>query len=111
MPLRGGWGRQQASISSSLCSWQIFNFRSHLPGFFACFPSLTGTGQDEAYLHPSLDKLEEEIIVAYASKGSKLSYRFPMDHIVPDIERCLTDPQYAPIFKPVPAWHFPGWPR
>ncbi|EWM25225.1 hypothetical protein Naga_100089g2 [Nannochloropsis gaditana] len=69
-----------------------------------------GTGQDEAYLHPSLDKLEEEIIVAYASKGSKLSYRFPMDHIVPDIERCLTDPQYAPIFKPVPAWHFPGWP-
>ncbi|GAB5037440.1 Hypothetical protein NocV09_07900100 [Nannochloropsis oceanica] len=69
-----------------------------------------GTGQDEAYLHPSVQLLEEKIISTYASKGSKLSYRFPMDHIVPDVERCLNDPTYAPIFQPVPAWHFPGWP-
>jgi len=33
-----------------------------------------------------------------------------MDHIVPDIEQCLNDPTYTPIFQAVPAWHFPGWP-
>ena len=32
-----------------------------------------------------------------------------MDHIIPDVERCLVDPHYMPIFQPVAAWGFPGW--
>ena len=33
--------------------------------------------------------LEEKVIRAYEAAGSKLSYRFPMDHVVPDIDRCV----------------------
>lgn len=33
--------------------------------------------------------LEEQVIRAYAAAGSTLSHRFPMDHIVPDVARCV----------------------
>ena len=74
-------------------------------------PRPKGTGKDESYLHGSMKTLEERVVQAYDKAGSRLSYRFPMDHVVPDIDRCLRDPHYMPIFQPVPAWHFPGWPR
>jgi len=33
--------------------------------------------------------LEEQVIKSYAAAGSTLSYRFPMDHALPDLDRCV----------------------
>jgi len=64
-----------------------------------------GTGEDEEYLVQPLAVLEESVI-AYMkeSRGAKLHARWEMEHILPDTQRCLTEPDYYPIAANVEAW-------
>jgi len=64
-----------------------------------------GTGQDESYLLPTLARLEEAV-TAYMgrSRGAVLHARWEMEHILPDTQRCLTEPDYFPIAASVPEW-------
>lgn len=43
------------------------------------------------------------------SRGATLHARFPMEHIQPDYEKCLTDPNYYPIAESVPEWGLQGY--
>ncbi|TFJ80156.1 hypothetical protein NSK_008713 [Nannochloropsis salina CCMP1776] len=69
-----------------------------------------GTGQDEAYLLPTLARLEEAV-TAYMgrSRGAVLHARWEMEHILPDTQRCLTEPDYFPIAASVPEWNLTGF--
>jgi len=64
-----------------------------------------GTGDDEEYLIEPLAALEESVI-AYMkeSRGAKLHARWEMEHVLPDTQRCLTEPDYYPIAANVEAW-------
>jgi hypothetical protein len=64
-----------------------------------------GTGDDEEYLIPSLAALEESVIAYMGeSRGANLHARWEMEHVLPDTERCLTEPDYYPIAANVDAW-------
>lgn len=64
-----------------------------------------GTGEDEEYLVQPLAALKKTI-VAYMkeSRGATLHARWAMEHVLPDTQRCLTEPDYYPIAANVEAW-------
>lgn len=42
------------------------------------------------------------------SRGATLHASLPMEHVLPDYEKCLTDPTYYPIAESVPEWGLQG---
>lgn len=57
-----------------------------------------------------LEELEEAVIdYMQRSRGATLAKRFPMEHVMPDYDKCLTDPRYYPIAESVPAWGLQGY--
>ena len=57
-----------------------------------------GTGEGEEELREPLQQLEEAV-VSYMekSRGAKVYARWEMEHVVPDLQQCLTNPDYYPI--------------
>jgi hypothetical protein len=80
---------------------------SHTPAQPPLRPRASGETEDD--LLGPLSELEDAVISYMAeSRGASLHARWPMEHIVPDTNKCLTDPTYFPVAESVPEWGLEG---
>lgn len=70
-----------------------------------------GTGFDEAFLAPQVQALIGAVSRHMSQRHNASLHRiFNMSHILPDVDRCLTDPTYTPIEGDIPAFNITAIP-
>jgi hypothetical protein len=70
-----------------------------------------GTGFDEAFLAPQVQALIGAVSRHMSQRHNASLHRiFNMSHILPDVDRCLTDPTYSPIEGDIPAFNITAIP-